>query len=107
MEAATSTLQVLAQCQMIVNFAVEGDRGPASRVRDGLIAALKIENLQARGAERRRWRLEDALLIRAAMGQGFYGVPNAARRAGAPHVGKSRNAAHRSGIGRGSGDRPE
>ena len=48
-----------------------GDGGPGvvpnQPGKSRLIAALKIENLQPRGAERGRSRLKDALLIWAAM----------------------------------------
>ena len=80
---------------MIVDFAVERDHGAAGNVPDGLVAALKVENLQARRAQRSLSRLKDALLVGAAMNQRSYGVLNAAWRRGAPVMGESRNSTHR------------
>ncbi len=75
-------LQFPAQFQVIVDLAVKDDDGIAIRGYDGLIAAVDVDDLQARRAQRDGLGLKDALLIRAAMsesGNGTLDAPGAAR----------------------------
>ena len=68
-----------AQLEVIVDFTVEDDCGVAIWRKDGLVAALEVNNFQARGAEGADFGLEDALLVRAAMDEGRRGAPDAVR----------------------------
>jgi len=65
-----------AQFQVIVDFAVEDDYGIAIGRKDGLVAAFKVDNFQAGGAQGADFGAEDALLIRAAMNEGRRGAPD-------------------------------
>src|SRR5580704_9734400 len=69
MELAPASFQLLAQLQMIVNFPVERDHRPSGSICYWLIAAVQIDDLQARSAKRNSSRFENALLIRPAMQQ--------------------------------------
>src|SRR5580658_249186 len=71
--------QLGAQFQVIVDFAVEDDKGVAIGRKDWLVAALEVNNFQAGGAERADFGLEDTLLVRSAMDQGRRGAPDAVR----------------------------
>ena len=68
-EAMAALFQIPAQFQVIVDFAVKGDDGVAVLGQDGLIAALDVDNLEPRRAQRDGLGLKDALLIRAAMNE--------------------------------------
>src|SRR5215472_1807873 len=54
-----------AHCQVIVDFAVEDDPAVAIFGEDGLIAVVEIDDFEARGAQRKKARGENALVIRS------------------------------------------
>ena len=62
-------LQLRAQFEVIVDFAVEDDAPFAVILEDRLVTALQVNDLQSRGAARERFRRKGSLLVRAAMVQ--------------------------------------
>ena len=79
MKSVAERFQFGAQFQVVVDFAVEDDYGVAIGRKDGLVAAFEVNNLQASGAERADFGLEDALLVGSAMDEGRRGAPDAVR----------------------------
>jgi len=67
MEHVSQCFQFGAQCQIIVDFAVEDDAVVSVRAKEWLITRMQIENLQACCAEGEMSRSIDALLIRTTM----------------------------------------
>ena len=55
-----------ADFQVIVNLAVEDDAPLAAIFEDGLIAGFEVDNFQAGRTKRKKFRGENALLVRAA-----------------------------------------
>ena len=92
-EAMAALFQFPAQFQMIVDLAVEDDDGVAVLGKDGLIAALNVDDLQARRAQRDGLGFKDALLVRTAMDERRNRILDAAGRRGATSVRKAGNAA--------------
>ena len=82
-EAISALFQFPAQFQVIVDLAVEDDDGVAVFGHDGLIAALDVDNLQPRRAQRDGVGLKDALLVRTAMDDARNRILDAAGRRGA------------------------
>ena len=66
-EPMSQVLQLGADFEVVVDFAVEDDDRVAIFSRDGLIAMLQVDNFQAGRAQRANWRLVDALLVRSAV----------------------------------------
>ena len=91
-ETVAQRFQLLAQLQMVVDFAVEDDDGVAVVGLDGLVAACQIDDLQAGRAQRAEIGTEDALLVGSAMGEGGGGGLNAVRTGRPVLMGKSDNA---------------
>ncbi len=96
-KAVAALLQFTAQFQMIVNLAVEDDDSVAILGNNGLIAALNVDNLQPRSAQRDGVRLKDALLIRTAMDNARHRILDSARRGRAMPMRKAGYAAQFSG----------
>ncbi len=92
-EAMSALFQFAAQFQVIVDLAVEDDDGVAILGQDGLIAALHVDDLQPRRAQRDSLGLKDALLVRAAMDDARNRILDSAGRRGAASVCKAGNAA--------------
>ena len=59
--------EFFADFQVIVNFAVEDDAQLAAIFEDGLVAGLQVNNFQPGRAKRKKFRGENALLVRAAV----------------------------------------
>ena len=78
---------------MVINFSVKDDnRVPIFRD-DGLITVLEINDFQAGGAQRAKWRLVNALLVWSTVDEGRGGVPNAIQRWRPIFMSKTDNAA--------------
>ena len=69
-------LQLRSQFRVVVDFAVEGDDRVAILRNDGLIAAVEVDDLQPRGAQRNGLRFKDALLVGPAMNDRLNGAPD-------------------------------
>jgi hypothetical protein len=69
-EAAAEPFQLAAHLSVIVDLAIEDDDGAAIFGSEGLGAGFEADDLQARGGQRDRAGLEDALLVRPAVQEG-------------------------------------
>jgi hypothetical protein len=69
LKAVAALLEFTANFEVIVDFAVEDDTGVAIFRKDGLIAAVEIDDLEAGRSHREQTGLEDTQLVRATMGQ--------------------------------------
>ena len=81
------------QFQVIVDFAVENDAPFAGVFENRLIAALEIDDFQARGATGEGFGGEGALLVGPTMTQGGKGLLNAPVRSESIFMRKTGNAA--------------
>ena len=94
LELVAERFQFAAQFRMVINFTVEDDRIVSVFGVHRLIAAGKIDNLQADCAEGNVVRFVNALLVRASMVQTLNSPVEHSGRRFSPEVGESRYSAH-------------
>src|SRR5688500_7107149 len=87
-------LKLFADLAVVVDFAVEGDCRVAVVSDNRLVAAGKIDDFQANGAESGEIAFEDALLVGAAVVQDFRQAPGKPRARGLPNPRKPRDSTH-------------
>jgi hypothetical protein len=71
LKSVPQLFQLGAQFEVIVNFTIEDDAAISVLRQNGLIAGIEVNDFEASGAQGKEFRLEYALLVRAAMDERF------------------------------------
>ncbi len=79
-EGVAQLLQFRSYFQMIIDFAIEDDSPLAIVLENGLIAAFKIDDFQAGGAEGKKIGAENPLLVGTSMDERLHHIANAIMR---------------------------
>jgi len=78
-KAVATLFQFGSQLEVVVNLSVENDSAVAIFREDGLVAVIQVDDFEARGTQREKAGLKDALLIGAAMNERCGGLADTFR----------------------------